>query len=30
MAIYYEDEFVQLHHGDCRAIRGWTTAQVHS
>jgi hypothetical protein len=26
--LYYEDEYVQLHHGDCRAIRGWTTAQV--
>lgn len=28
MALYYEDEYVQLHHGDCRAIRGWTTAAV--
>lgn len=26
--LYYEDEFVQLHHGDCRAIRGWTRADV--
>jgi site-specific DNA-methyltransferase (adenine-specific) len=26
--LYYEDEFVQLHHGDCRAVRGWTTAAV--
>lgn len=28
MSLYYEDEFVQLHHGDCRAIRGWTRADV--
>ena len=28
MSLYYEDEFVQLHHGDCRAIRGWTLADV--
>lgn len=28
MTLYYEDEYVQLHHGDCRAIRGWTTASV--
>ena len=28
MSLYYEDEFVQLHHGDCRAIRGWTQADV--
>lgn len=28
MTLYYEDEFVQLHHGDCRAVRGWTTADV--
>lgn len=28
MSLYYEDEYVQLHHGDCRAIRGWTQAQV--
>lgn len=28
MTLFYEDEYVQLHHGDCRAIRGWTTADV--
>lgn len=28
MSLYYEDEFVQLHHGDCRAVRGWTQASV--
>lgn len=28
MSLYYEDEFVELHHGDCRAVRGWTTASV--
>lgn len=28
MSLYYEDDFVQLHHGDCRAVRGWTTADV--
>lgn len=28
MSLYYEDEYVQLHHGDCRAVRGWTRAQV--
>lgn len=28
MSLYYEDEFVQLHHGDCRAVRGWTIASV--
>lgn len=28
MSLYYEDEFVQLHHGDCRGIRAWTRAQV--
>jgi site-specific DNA-methyltransferase (adenine-specific) len=28
VSLYYEDEYVQLHHGDCRAIRGWTTADV--
>ena len=26
--LYYEDEFVQLHHGDCRGVRGWMTADV--
>ena len=28
MSLYYEDEYVQLHHGDARAIRGWTRADV--
>lgn len=28
MSLYYEDEYVQLHHGDARAIRGWTLADV--
>ena len=28
MSLFYEDEFVELHHGDCRAIRGWTRADV--
>lgn len=28
MSLYYEDEYVQLHQGDCRAIRGWTEADV--
>ena len=28
MSLYYEDEYVQLHHGDCRGIRGWTRAHV--
>lgn len=28
MTLFYEDEFVELHHGDCRAVRGWTTADV--
>ncbi len=28
MSLYYEDEFVELHLGDCRAIRGWTRADV--
>jgi site-specific DNA-methyltransferase (adenine-specific) len=28
MTLYYEDEYVQLHHGDCRAVRGWTRADV--
>ena len=28
MSLFYEDEFVELHHGDCRAVRGWTRADV--
>lgn len=28
MTIYYEDEYVQLHHGDARAVRGWLSADV--
>lgn len=28
MSLYYEDEYVQLHYGDCRAVRGWTAADV--
>lgn len=28
MSLFYEDEFVQLHHGDCRGIRGWLSADV--
>ena len=28
MSLFYEDEFVELHHGDCRAVRGWTLADV--
>lgn len=28
MSLYYEDEYVQLHLGDCRAMRGWTAANV--
>jgi len=28
LSLYYEDEFVELHHGDARAIRGWTRADV--
>lgn len=28
MSLYYEDEYVELHLGDCRAIRGWTRADV--
>lgn len=28
MSLYYEDDYVELHHGDCRAIRGWTRADV--
>lgn len=28
MTLFYEDEYVQLHHGDCRGIRGWTRADV--
>jgi site-specific DNA-methyltransferase (adenine-specific) len=28
MSLYYEDDLVELHLGDCRAIRGWTRADV--
>lgn len=28
MSLYYEDEYVELHLGDCRAVRGWTRADV--
>jgi hypothetical protein len=28
MSLYYEDEYIELHHGDCRAVRGWTRADV--
>lgn len=28
MSLFYEDEYVELHHGDCRAVRGWTRADV--
>lgn len=28
MSLYYQDDFVELHHGDCRAVRGWTRADV--
>lgn len=28
MSLYYEDDFVELHLGDCRGVRGWTTADV--
>lgn len=28
MTLYYEDESVQLHHGDCREIFEWTRADV--
>jgi site-specific DNA-methyltransferase (adenine-specific) len=28
VSLYYEDEFVELHLGDCRAVQAWTTADV--
>jgi site-specific DNA-methyltransferase (adenine-specific) len=28
MSLYYEDEFVQLHHGDCRELEAWKRADV--
>lgn len=28
MSLYYQDDLVELHLGDCRGVRGWTTADV--
>lgn len=28
MSLYYQDDLVELHLGDCRGVRGWTNADV--
>lgn len=28
MSLYYQDDLIELHLGDCREVRGWTRAQV--